>query len=70
VDITSQVAKGLAEIVDKARQVDELVLEVTTASQEQEPGDHPGEHGGQPDGQGHPEQRGQRRGDRQPPPRS
>jgi methyl-accepting chemotaxis protein len=38
VQITEKVAKSLAEIVDKARQVDQLVAEVCTASREQSQG--------------------------------
>lgn len=38
VEITERVAKSLGEIVDKARQVDQLVAEVCTASREQSQG--------------------------------
>jgi methyl-accepting chemotaxis protein len=38
VQITEKVAKSLSEIVDKARQVDQLVAEVCTASREQSQG--------------------------------
>jgi methyl-accepting chemotaxis protein len=38
VEISSKVAAGLAEIVDKARKVDELAAEVATASREQSQG--------------------------------
>ena len=40
VQITEKVAKSLSEIVDKARQVDQLVAEVCTASREQSQGVH------------------------------
>jgi methyl-accepting chemotaxis protein len=40
VQITEKVAKSLNEIVDKARQVDQLVAEVCTASREQSQGVH------------------------------
>lgn len=37
-EISTRVAKGLQEIVSKARQVDQLVAEIATASQQQREG--------------------------------
>lgn len=64
VRISERVAQSLGQIVEKVRQVDELVGEISTASQDADPGHRPDQHRRQPDGQGHPIQRRRGRGDR------
>ena len=62
--ICGQVESSLQEIVVKAREVDELVAEIASASSEQSQGIGPGQHRRERDGQSHPVQRRQRRGKR------
>ena len=63
-EISGKVAKALNDIVDKARQVDELVSEVAERLARTDPGHHADQCRRRRDGQGHAVQRRQRRGKR------